>query len=128
MTGRVVHFDIPYRNPEVLSAFYTDVFDWQLWPVEDLNYIGLSTGPTGADGLPSGPGYIGGGLSAARTTSDRPRIVIDVDDLDDALARVVDAGGSVVLQRTDVGELGCVAYFADPEGNILGLWQTRELG
>ena len=42
-------------------------------------------------------------------------------DLDGCLGRVAKAGGRVVLPRTDIGEPGFIAIFADTEGNTVGL-------
>jgi predicted enzyme related to lactoylglutathione lyase len=46
-------------------------------------------------------------------------------DLDGCLARVTKAGGRVVLPKTDIGEPGYIAIFADPEGNTVGLHVER---
>ena len=43
------------------------------------------------------------------------------DDLAPALARVVDAGGSVALTKTSISEHGFIALFIDSEGNRVGL-------
>jgi predicted enzyme related to lactoylglutathione lyase len=50
-------------------------------------------------------------------------ITIDVDDIDEALRRVEQLGGKTLRDRMAVGEMGFAAYFADSEGNVLGLWQ-----
>ena len=52
-----------------------------------------------------------------------PTLVIDVDDIDAALAKVESLGGGTLLARTPVGEMGFSAYFKDSEGNVVGLWQ-----
>jgi predicted enzyme related to lactoylglutathione lyase len=53
-----------------------------------------------------------------------PVIVIGVDDLDDAVARVEKLGGSVAIGRQPVGDMGFAAYVNDTEGNLIGLWQS----
>ena len=52
-----------------------------------------------------------------------PTLVIDVDDIDEALAKVESLGGGTLLARTPVGEMRYSAYFKDSEGNVVGLWQ-----
>jgi predicted enzyme related to lactoylglutathione lyase len=54
-----------------------------------------------------------------------PVVTVEVDDIDAALESVERHGGKAVVGRTAVGEMGFSAYFADPEGNVLGLWQSR---
>ena len=53
-----------------------------------------------------------------------PTVVIDVADIDETLVKVEGLGGSTVLSRTAVGEMGYSVYFADSEGNVIGLWQS----
>jgi predicted enzyme related to lactoylglutathione lyase len=54
-----------------------------------------------------------------------PNIVIDVDNIEDALKAVNDAGGNTVHERMEVGDMGFAAYFNDTEGNLIGLWETK---
>jgi predicted enzyme related to lactoylglutathione lyase len=100
------------------------VFGWQLQPIPEVNYTMVSTGPTGEQG-PTEPGYINGGMfTRSSDYSPHPVITIDVEDIDAALAKVEEAGGKTVSGRTDVMGMGWAAYFADPEGNVTGLWQN----
>jgi predicted enzyme related to lactoylglutathione lyase len=43
--------------------------------------------------------------------------------MDETLAAVERAGGSVVIPRTDVFGMGEFAHFRDPDGNVIGLWR-----
>jgi predicted enzyme related to lactoylglutathione lyase len=51
-------------------------------------------------------------------------IVIAVDSVDPALKRIEEHGGTTVVARMPVGDMGFVAYFRDPEGNVVGLWEN----
>jgi uncharacterized protein len=53
-----------------------------------------------------------------------PVITIDVDGIDDALKQIEAEGGSTVTPRTAIPGMGAFAYFKDPEGNVMGLWET----
>jgi predicted enzyme related to lactoylglutathione lyase len=53
-----------------------------------------------------------------------PVLVVDVDDIDATLATVERLGGSTVEAKAPVGDMGFAAYFRDPEGNLMGLWQS----
>jgi len=81
-------------------------------------------GPSGDQG-PSEPGFINGGLMQRQDEYKAPNIVIDVDNIEDALKAVNEAGGSTVHERMEVGDMGFAAYFNDTEGNLIGLWETR---
>ena len=50
---------------------------------------------------------------------------VGVDDLDKYLRRAQELGGSTVLGPMPVGQVGAFAMFADPDGNIVGLFRER---
>ncbi len=51
-------------------------------------------------------------------------ITLNVDDVDKALSKVENLGGKTVMGRQAVADMGFSAYFQDPEGNVVGLWQN----
>ena len=125
MSGRVVHFELPYDDADRARAFYAQAFGWNAMPMPDMDYTIVGTGPASEDGQPSEPGFINGGLLARSTASSpSPVVVVDVDDLDAALDEVEAAGGKAVTGRIPVGDMGVTAYVQDTEGNVIGLWQT----
>jgi uncharacterized protein len=123
MSGRVVHFEIPFDDAERAHAFYRRVFGWELAPMPGMSYTLATTGPTGDQG-PSAPGFVNGGLLPRQSPNDTPIVVIDVADIDTTLARIEELGGQTLLGRQAVGEMGWAAYFKDVEGNAMGLWQS----
>lgn len=125
MSGRIVHFELPYEDRERATAFYGELFGWDIQSFAGTDYSIVSTGPTGDQG-PTEPGFINGGLGAKEGTFDGPRVVIDVDDIDATLSEVESRGGQTLAARTPVAEMGWSAYFRDPEGNVVGLWQTNQ--
>ena len=63
-------------------------------------------------------------MNRSESTAKAPVLVIDVESIDDKLAEIEKAGGSVASPKAPVGEMGFAAYFTDPEGNVVGLWET----
>ena len=124
MSGKVVHFEVPYDDADRARAFYADVFGWQIQPMPEMQYTIVSTGPADDQGMPAEPGYIGGGMGERRGPLTQPVITIAVDDMNDALERVRANGGSVIGEPIPVGDMGIAAYFDDSEGNRMGLWQN----
>jgi predicted enzyme related to lactoylglutathione lyase len=51
-------------------------------------------------------------------------LTIDVESVDQVLQQVESAGGKVVGPRTEIPGVDAFAYFTDPEGNTLGLWEN----
>ena len=124
MSGRVVHFEVPYDDADRARGFYGDVFGWQIQPIPEMQYDMVSTGPVTDQGMPSEPGYVGGGMSQRGEPLSRPVITIEVDDVDATLQKVSASGGSAVGEKIQVGDMGYAAYFKDSEGNLMGLWQS----
>lgn len=124
MTGRVVHFEIPFDDGDRARAFYREAFGWEIEPVPGMDYSMVSTGPSAETG-PAEPGFVNGGMAQREEPFTSPTVVVDVDDIDAALERIEGLGGTTLLARTAVGEMGFSAYFRDPEGNAIGLWETR---
>ena len=125
MTGRVVHFEVPFEDEQRASSFYAEAFGWQLQPIPEMSYVMVTTGPTTPmGGGPQEPGFVNGGMLARSAEVTGPVVVIEVDDLDAALAQVEALGGRTVESKTPVGDMGWSGYFRDPEGNLMGLWQS----
>jgi uncharacterized protein len=124
MAGRVVHFEIPYDDGDRARKFYAEAFDWQLQEMPGMEYTLVMSGPSGDQG-PTEPGYINGGMLAREeSAATGPVLVVDVPDIEAALQRVGALGGSTVVPKQPVGEMGFTAYVKDPEGNVVGLWET----
>jgi len=123
MTGRVVHFEIPFDDGERARAFYAEAFGWDVSPMPEMDYTMVSSGPSGDSG-PTEPGFINGGMAQRGESFTAPTVVVDVEDIDAALAKIEGLGGTTLLTRTPVGDMGFSAYFRDTEGNAIGLWQT----
>lgn len=124
MAGRVMHFEIPADDVDRAGDFYRQAFGWEVTAMPDMGYTILSTTKSDEQGMPTTPGAINGGMMKRAEPLTGPIITIDVDDIDAALEQVQTSGGSTVLGRQQVGEMGFAAYFKDSEGNTLGMWQN----
>ena len=127
MSGRVVHFEIPYDDGDRARGFYEKAFGWQLMTMPDMGYTMAMSGPSGDQG-PTEPGFINGGMMQRQEPFTAPNIVIDVENLEETLKAVNEAGGTTVSERQAVGDMGFTAYFKDTEGNLIGLWETARSG
>jgi predicted enzyme related to lactoylglutathione lyase len=124
MSARVVHFEIPFDDADRARSFYRDVFDWQIMAMPEMGYNMVSTGPTSDQGMPTEPGFIGGGMLQRQAPVTTPVITLQVDDIDAALVAVEKHGGTSLGEKMAVGDMGFAAYFNDSEGNLMGLWQN----
>lgn len=125
MTGRVVHFEIPYDDEERAKAFYQRAFGWGLQTMPGMAYTMVSTGPADDQGMPSEAGFIGGGMfKRDGGPVSKPVVVIEVDSIDDSLETVAELGGRTLVEKLPVGDMGFSAYLQDPEGNVIGVWES----
>ena len=122
----VVHFEIPADDVERAKSFFGSVFGWDLqtMPVGEGEYTTVTTTPIDDTMRPTEPGAINGGLMRRSDRTPSPVITIGVDDIDLSLKEVESAGGSTVTPKTPIPEMGAFAYFKDPEGNVMGLWES----
>ena len=128
MSGRVVHFEIPFDDGERARGFYKELFGWQVMEMPEMSYAIVMSGPSNDQG-PTESGFINGGmLSRQQAATSGPVLVVDVDSIDETLERIGGMGGSTVVGKTPVGDMGFAAYFTDPEGNVMGLWETATSG
>lgn len=122
--SRVVHFEIHAENPARASQFYSTVFGWVIQKMGDLEYWLITTG------VPEQPGINGGLFPRRGPAPSEPNPIsayvcsIDVDAIDDALNRVVAAGGEIVVPKRAFPGVGWSAYCKDTEGNIFGVSQN----
>lgn len=123
---KVVHFEIPADDIERAKAFYGSAFGWTLhdYDMGGGSYTIAQTVTVDEKQTPTEPGAINGGLMKRSADTANPVITIQVDGIDGALKRIEAAGGTIVTPRTEIPEMGAFAYFKDPEGNTMGLWET----
>lgn len=126
--AKVVHFEIPVDDAARAKEFYGSVFEWQLFDADmggGITYTTVTTTPIDEQTrIPTEPGGINGGLMQRTPDTPAPVITIGVDAIDDALKKIEAGGGSVVQPRTEIPNTGAFAYFKDPEGNVVGLWEN----
>lgn len=124
MSNRIVHFEIPYDDPDRATGFYRELFGWNMQAMPELDYMIVMTGPVSDEGMPTEVGFINGGMFKRQEPFGPPVLVVQVDDIDKTLEQISSLNGSTVSDKQAVGEMGFAAYFKDPEGNLMGLWQN----
>jgi predicted enzyme related to lactoylglutathione lyase len=124
---KVVHFEIPAEDLDRAKNFYGSVFGWKLetMPVPGGEYTIVMTTPVDEQTqLPTEPGAINGGMMQRDERTPSPVLTIDTDGIDETLKEIEAGGGTTVTPRTEIAGMGAFAYFKDPEGNVLGLWEV----
>lgn len=127
--NKVQHFEIPADDTARARAFYEKIFGWKTtdWPMADAApYIGLHTGPVDENNKIMETGFINGGMfqRGQDFPITAPTVAVVVDDIDATIEKVKNEGGSVHMEKKNVGGMGLYAYIKDTEGNIIGVWQN----
>jgi uncharacterized protein len=126
--NKVVHFEIPADDVSRAKSFYGTVFDWDLNDMDmgggTMYTIVMTTPVDETTQLPTEPGGINGGMMRRSPEAPAPVLTVEVDSIDDSLKVIEAEGGNTVQARTEIPGMGAFAYFKDPEGNTLGLWET----
>jgi uncharacterized protein len=127
----VVHFEMPYEDPERLVKFYKSAFGWQMRKLDQKmgDYVTAATSETDEKGMLKKPGTINGGFFPRKPDSPAqyPSVVIAVDDIKQAIKKVGEAGGKVLGEPVEVPGIGQYVSFTDTEGNRASLLQPSKL-
>lgn len=126
--GGVVHFEIPADDQKRARKFYQEALGWRVEPVPGMDYSMVITTEMDDDGQPAAAGAINGGMMAREGQITAPVITVDVRDINATLKSVEQLGGSVVMPKNEIPGMGFTAYFKDPEGNVMGLWENLPAG
>lgn len=116
MSNRVIYFEIPSANPDANRQFYEQVFGWQFQQWGGQEYWFAHTGNDGERGI--------NGAVIRETGPQHPVInTISVEDIDEAVRRITQAGGTVYRSKKAIPTVGWIAFFTDPDDNIFCLLQ-----
>jgi uncharacterized protein len=118
--GDWCHIDVGSGDRGCAKKFYGEMFGWSFEDYgEGLGYVGVKTSE---NGIESGIGGLGEAAGVLPPAPDGVVPCILALDIDATLAAVEQAGGEVVIPRTDAFGFGEFAHFRDPDGNVIGLW------
>jgi uncharacterized protein len=107
-------------DADAAVAFYTELFGWDaedtMPPNTPGNHYTCRLRGRDVAAIASRP-------DKAPPTDPAWGTYVWVGSIDDATAKVKDAGGSVVMEPFDALDGGRIAIVADPAGAVLGVWQ-----
>ena len=115
MPNPVVHFEIGCRDREKTAAFYQQLFDWQMTPGEMATDI-----RTGASDPVTG--HI---VSLGHEPHNYTIFYVKVADVKVYLDKAISLGGKMLVPPVAI-PTGTFAWFADPEGNTIGLFEDKK--
>ncbi len=110
MAGKLVHFELPAQDSARAKEFYGSLFGWQFQSYGEMDYHMLQVDDQQ------------GGAISGMQPGENATIYFDVDDIDEAVARVRKLGGKAD-DRQPIPGIGWFSRAEDTEGNRFSLYQ-----
>jgi hypothetical protein len=115
MGAPLCHFEFMSDDPEKCKAFYARVFGWEFESESMPGYTMVRTGQQPDGGLMKRP---------PQAPHAALNVYFMVPDINATLGKVEKAGGYVIVPKTPIPQVGAFAMFADPEGIVVGVFQS----
>lgn len=114
--GDITHIDIPVADLGRATTFYNGLFGWKIETFPGFEGYPMWRAPNGISG---------GGLAPRSEGFTSPRSYVEVDSIDEALAKAVELGGRVTMAKAPIDETSWWGAFADPDGNDIGVYESH---
>ena len=118
MANPFVHMELNTDNPGKAMEFYKSLFSWTFEEMDmggGMKYTGIKTGEGPGGGLQKKP------MPEAPTAW---TVYVQVDSVAATLDKVQSLGGTVVVPKTAIPEMGAFGIIMDPTGAFLGVWES----
>ena len=117
MPNPFAHVELSTDDVKKAKKFYAAVFAWKLDDLPAMSYTMIDVS-----------GGVGGGIQKKQAAEQVPAWLpyVQVDDVKATMAKVVKAGGKAMLDYLEIGDMGSIGIFADPQGAALGVWAGKE--
>jgi predicted enzyme related to lactoylglutathione lyase len=116
MPNPFAHIELTTDDLKAAQKFYSKVFAWKLSEMPGMNYTMIDVG-----------GGTGGGMQL-RPMPEAPTgwmPYVQVDDVKATVAKATKAGATAMLPYQEVGDMGSIGVFADPNGAVIGVWAAK---
>jgi len=105
MGNRLCYFEFMVGDTAKAQEFYGKVFDWKFAEYDNMpGYISIDTGTEPSGGMMKKPENI---------PANALGVYFYVESIDDTLAKVTEAGGQIMMPKTEIPNIGWWALFMD---------------
>ena len=116
----VFYFELPANDMGRAKSFYENVFGWNVQCSYENYYKADTAGIIDGGGLSQISGTINGGIQKKDETIGCVRIVINVQNLDEALQKAIAEGGKIFIPKKKIPGM-LYSVILDTEGNEINL-------
>jgi predicted enzyme related to lactoylglutathione lyase len=117
-----VHCELSADDLGAAKKFYKKLFDWKLSDMgpEMGNYTVIDVGKKSS----------GGGMTKKMMPGQPTAWLtyVHVASVKKTMAKAEKAGAKAVVPFQEIGEMGAIGIFVDPQGAALGVWERTESG
>ena len=115
----IVHIEFSAKDREAAGQFYSEAFGWKIQQFPELNYTIFEA--------EDGPG---GGFNPVSQENPAGTVLVHIasDDIVASLAKIESLGGTILVPKTKIPQVGWFAIFADPTGNRVALFTDMNSG
>lgn len=117
MAHEIVHWELMGPDGGALVGFYEELFGWSGEPVPGFDGYHLVAAEQAGVG-----GAVGKGSEAMPAYL---TVYVEVDDVDEHLAKAQAAGATMVVPKTVVPGMVTFGLFSDPAGNLVGVVEAE---
>jgi predicted enzyme related to lactoylglutathione lyase len=117
MGNPFVHCELAADDVKAARKFYNKVFDWKIGPADPKmgDYAMIDVGSKTS----------GGGLTR-KMMAGQPTAwltYVEVDSVKKTMARAEKNGAKALVPFQEIGGMGAIGVFVDPQGAALGVWE-----
>src|ERR1700749_669889 len=111
--GKICYIEIPAINIAESATFYSEIFGWKTRKRGD-----------GSIAFDDGINEVSGTWVLNRKPATEPGIIasIMVDSVAETIAKITERGCKIIKQ-VEMSDTEMIAWFSDPAGNVIGLYQ-----
>ena len=116
--AKIIHFEIPAKDPEKVGRFYKEAFDWEITQYEGApDYWLVVAGSKEEKHGINGAIYKSG-------LNDKTINTVSVENVKEAMEKVKKAGGEIIGEIMDIPNVGLLVQAKDVEGTQFGMLQV----
>lgn len=117
MINKLSHFAIYVDDIDRASTFYNEVFNWGYKQAEQPDFLQITaTGEKDENPI--------GALQHRKYSVASEKVIelectFAVENVEEVIRKVKDAGGEILMPKTEIPHVGWITKFKDTEGNIV---------
>ncbi|MTI87416.1 MAG: VOC family protein [Balneolaceae bacterium] len=117
MFNKLTHFAIYVEDIDRASTFYNEVFNWKFNQSDQPDFLQI-TEPDTTEEKPIGA------LQHRKYSVASEKVIglectFTVEDIEAVVRKIKDAGGEILMPKTDIPKVGWITKFKDTEENIV---------